>query len=183
MLTCSFRSWRCRSTWAVALEERGSEPTWLCCLCCCLSSQKFQYDYIAKTTKNQFYIISCKLVLLLVLLTDVLRFHHQTDLYSGALFVQVCLGWNLYLSTVLMLVVTALYTIAGAQTSTKTYYIVSSGLISVLFYKYWSGNVRLKIPIFSFRWSCCCNLHRHSADVCHDCWGDHPNDHWSVLFY
>uniref|UniRef100_A0A8C1W1U6 Sodium/mannose cotransporter SLC5A10 n=1 Tax=Cyprinus carpio TaxID=7962 RepID=A0A8C1W1U6_CYPCA len=37
----------------------------------------------------------------------------QTDLYSGALFVQVCLGWNLYLSTVLMLVVTALYTIAG----------------------------------------------------------------------
>ncbi|KAE8300397.1 Sodium/glucose cotransporter 4 [Larimichthys crocea] len=36
-----------------------------------------------------------------------------TDLYSGALFVQVCLGWNLYLSTVLMLVVTALYTIAA----------------------------------------------------------------------
>uniref|UniRef100_A0A3Q3A0R2 Sodium/mannose cotransporter SLC5A10 n=1 Tax=Kryptolebias marmoratus TaxID=37003 RepID=A0A3Q3A0R2_KRYMA len=37
----------------------------------------------------------------------------STDLYSGALFVQVCLGWNQYLSTVLMLVVTALYTIAG----------------------------------------------------------------------
>uniref|UniRef100_A0A8C7Z468 Sodium/mannose cotransporter SLC5A10 n=1 Tax=Oryzias sinensis TaxID=183150 RepID=A0A8C7Z468_9TELE len=37
----------------------------------------------------------------------------STDLYSGALFVQVCLGWNLYLSTVLMLVVTAFYTIAG----------------------------------------------------------------------
>ncbi|XP_033907546.3 sodium/mannose cotransporter SLC5A10 [Acipenser ruthenus] len=37
----------------------------------------------------------------------------STDLYSGALFVQVCLGWNLYVSTVLMLVVTALYTIAG----------------------------------------------------------------------
>ncbi|XP_039348237.1 sodium/glucose cotransporter 5 [Mauremys reevesii] len=37
----------------------------------------------------------------------------STDLYSGALFVQVCLGWNFYLSTVLMLVVTALYTIAG----------------------------------------------------------------------
>ncbi|XP_058495895.1 sodium/mannose cotransporter SLC5A10 isoform X2 [Solea solea] len=46
-------------------------------------------------------------------LTAVLCFHHQTDLFSGALFVQVCLGWNLYLSTVLMLVVTALYTIAG----------------------------------------------------------------------
>ncbi|XP_045904198.1 sodium/glucose cotransporter 5 isoform X2 [Micropterus dolomieu] len=37
----------------------------------------------------------------------------STDLYSGALFVQVCLGWNLYLSTVLMLVVTAFYTIAA----------------------------------------------------------------------
>ncbi|XP_061405543.1 sodium/mannose cotransporter SLC5A10 isoform X2 [Lethenteron reissneri] len=37
----------------------------------------------------------------------------STDLYSGALFIHVCLGWNLYLSTVLMLVVTALYTIAG----------------------------------------------------------------------
>ncbi|XP_054069054.1 sodium/mannose cotransporter SLC5A10 isoform X3 [Rissa tridactyla] len=37
----------------------------------------------------------------------------STDLYSGALFVQVCLGWDLYLSTVLMLVVTGLYTIAA----------------------------------------------------------------------
>ncbi|EOB07145.1 Sodium/glucose cotransporter 5 [Anas platyrhynchos] len=37
----------------------------------------------------------------------------QTDLYSGALFVHVCLGWNLYLCTVLMLLVTGLYTIAG----------------------------------------------------------------------
>lgn len=39
----------------------------------------------------------------------------QTDLYSGALFIQVCLGWNLYVSTILMLVVTALYTIAGGR--------------------------------------------------------------------
>ncbi|XP_074774958.1 sodium/mannose cotransporter SLC5A10 isoform X2 [Athene noctua] len=37
----------------------------------------------------------------------------STDLYSGALFVQVCLGWDLYLATVLMLVVTGLYTIAA----------------------------------------------------------------------
>uniref|UniRef100_A0A803SP18 Sodium/mannose cotransporter SLC5A10 n=1 Tax=Anolis carolinensis TaxID=28377 RepID=A0A803SP18_ANOCA len=41
----------------------------------------------------------------------------STDLYSGALFVQVCLGWNLYLSTVLMLLVTAIYTIAGGLTA------------------------------------------------------------------
>lgn len=48
-------------------------------------------------------------------LTGVLCLRRQTDLYSGALFIQVCLGWNIYLSTVLMLVVTALYTIAGAR--------------------------------------------------------------------
>ncbi|XP_049632835.1 sodium/glucose cotransporter 5 isoform X2 [Suncus etruscus] len=35
------------------------------------------------------------------------------DLYAGALFVHICLGWNFYLSTVLMLVITALYTIAA----------------------------------------------------------------------
>ncbi|XP_058013153.1 sodium/mannose cotransporter SLC5A10 [Ahaetulla prasina] len=41
----------------------------------------------------------------------------STDLYSGALFIQICLGWNLYLSTLLMLVVTAVYTIAGGLTA------------------------------------------------------------------
>lgn len=37
----------------------------------------------------------------------------QTDIFSGALFIQMALGWNLYLSTVILLVVTAVYTIAG----------------------------------------------------------------------
>lgn len=40
-------------------------------------------------------------------------FPSQIDLYAGALFVQICLGWNFYISTILMLVITALYTIAG----------------------------------------------------------------------
>uniref|UniRef100_A0A667HUS2 Sodium/mannose cotransporter SLC5A10 n=1 Tax=Lynx canadensis TaxID=61383 RepID=A0A667HUS2_LYNCA len=35
------------------------------------------------------------------------------DLYAGALFVHICLGWNFYLSTTLVLAITALYTIAG----------------------------------------------------------------------
>ncbi|XP_003791100.2 sodium/glucose cotransporter 5 isoform X1 [Otolemur garnettii] len=35
------------------------------------------------------------------------------DLYAGALFVHICLGWNFYLSTTLTLGITALYTIAG----------------------------------------------------------------------
>lgn len=42
----------------------------------------------------------------------------QTDIFSGALFIQVALGWDLYLSTVLLLAVTALYTIAGNEHST-----------------------------------------------------------------
>ncbi|XP_036307762.2 sodium/glucose cotransporter 5 isoform X2 [Pipistrellus kuhlii] len=37
----------------------------------------------------------------------------EIDLYAGALFVHICLGWNFYLSTILMLAITALYTIAG----------------------------------------------------------------------
>ncbi|KAM8929902.1 sodium/glucose cotransporter 4 isoform 2-T2 [Pelodytes ibericus] len=41
----------------------------------------------------------------------------STDIYSGALFIQVSLGWNIYLSTVLLLVVTAIYTIAGGLTA------------------------------------------------------------------
>ncbi|XP_040216469.1 sodium/glucose cotransporter 4 isoform X4 [Rana temporaria] len=41
----------------------------------------------------------------------------STDIFSGALFIQVSLGWNIYLSTVLLLVVTAIYTIAGGLTA------------------------------------------------------------------
>lgn len=40
-------------------------------------------------------------------------FLFQTDIFSGALFIQISLGWNLYLSTVVLLAVTAVYTIAG----------------------------------------------------------------------
>ncbi|XP_045751378.1 sodium/glucose cotransporter 4 [Mirounga angustirostris] len=37
----------------------------------------------------------------------------STDIFSGALFIQMALGWDLYLSTAMLLVVTAVYTIAG----------------------------------------------------------------------
>ncbi|XP_036597530.1 sodium/glucose cotransporter 5 isoform X3 [Trichosurus vulpecula] len=35
------------------------------------------------------------------------------DLYAGALFVHICLGWNFYLSTGIVLVITAIYTVAA----------------------------------------------------------------------
>ncbi|XP_031805253.1 sodium/glucose cotransporter 4 [Sarcophilus harrisii] len=41
----------------------------------------------------------------------------STDIFSGALFIQVSLGWDLYLSTIILLVVTAVYTIAGGLTA------------------------------------------------------------------
>ncbi|XP_032659865.1 sodium/glucose cotransporter 4 isoform X1 [Chelonoidis abingdonii] len=41
----------------------------------------------------------------------------STDIFSGALFIQVSLGWNLYLSTMILLAVTAVYTIAGGLTA------------------------------------------------------------------
>uniref|UniRef100_A0A8C9S2I2 Solute carrier family 5 member 9 n=1 Tax=Scleropages formosus TaxID=113540 RepID=A0A8C9S2I2_SCLFO len=41
----------------------------------------------------------------------------STDIFSGALFIQVSLGWDLYLSTIVLLVVTAVYTIAGGLTA------------------------------------------------------------------
>ncbi|XP_071073561.1 sodium/glucose cotransporter 4 isoform X3 [Dasypus novemcinctus] len=44
-------------------------------------------------------------------------FEWNTDIFSGALFIQMALGWNLYLSTVVLLVVTAIYTIAGGLTA------------------------------------------------------------------
>ncbi|XP_071983634.1 sodium/glucose cotransporter 4 [Engystomops pustulosus] len=37
----------------------------------------------------------------------------STDIYSGALFIQVSLGWNIYLATAILLAVTAIYTVAG----------------------------------------------------------------------
>ncbi|NXQ00612.1 SC5A9 protein, partial [Vidua macroura] len=38
-------------------------------------------------------------------------------IFAGALFIQTALGWNLYLSTVILLAVTAVYTIAGGLTA------------------------------------------------------------------
>ncbi|XP_046872527.1 sodium/glucose cotransporter 4 [Hypomesus transpacificus] len=41
----------------------------------------------------------------------------STDIFSGALFIQMSLGWDLYLSIVVLLIVTAVYTIAGGLTA------------------------------------------------------------------
>ncbi|XP_006901258.1 PREDICTED: sodium/glucose cotransporter 5 isoform X2 [Elephantulus edwardii] len=66
-------------------------------------------EYIQKRYGGQrIRMYLCVLSLLLSVFTKI-----SIDLYAGALFVHICLGWNFYLSTTLMLAVTALYTIAG----------------------------------------------------------------------
>lgn len=37
----------------------------------------------------------------------------QADIFAGALFIQVSLGWDLYLSTGILLLITAAYTVTG----------------------------------------------------------------------
>lgn len=39
----------------------------------------------------------------------------QADIFSGALFIQVSLGWDLYLSTGILLLITAAYTVTGER--------------------------------------------------------------------
>ncbi|XP_061662938.1 LOW QUALITY PROTEIN: sodium/glucose cotransporter 4-like [Syngnathoides biaculeatus] len=41
----------------------------------------------------------------------------STDLFSGALFIKVSFGWNLYVSTAILLLVTCVYTVAGGLTA------------------------------------------------------------------
>uniref|UniRef100_A0A672YUU9 Solute carrier family 5 member 9 n=1 Tax=Sphaeramia orbicularis TaxID=375764 RepID=A0A672YUU9_9TELE len=66
-------------------------------------------EYLAKRFGGQrIRIYMSVLSLILYIFTKI-----STDIFSGALFIQVSLGWDLYLSTGILLLVTAAYTIAG----------------------------------------------------------------------
>ncbi|XP_023272288.1 sodium/glucose cotransporter 4 [Seriola lalandi dorsalis] len=66
-------------------------------------------EYLAKRFGGQrIRIYMSVLSLILYIFTKI-----STDIFSGALFIQVSLGWDLYLSTGILLVVTAAYTVAG----------------------------------------------------------------------
>uniref|UniRef100_A0A3Q2YM59 Solute carrier family 5 member 9 n=1 Tax=Hippocampus comes TaxID=109280 RepID=A0A3Q2YM59_HIPCM len=41
----------------------------------------------------------------------------SADLFSGALFIKISFGWNLYMSTAMLLLITCLYTVAGGLTA------------------------------------------------------------------
>ncbi|XP_018535657.1 sodium/glucose cotransporter 4-like isoform X2 [Lates calcarifer] len=66
-------------------------------------------EYLAKRFGGQrIRIYMSVLSLILYIFTKI-----STDIFSGALFIQVSLGWDLYLSTGILLLVTAAYTVAA----------------------------------------------------------------------
>ncbi|XP_038572876.1 sodium/glucose cotransporter 4-like [Micropterus salmoides] len=66
-------------------------------------------EYLAKRFGGQrIRIYMSVLSLILYIFTKI-----STDIFSGALFIQVSLGWDLYVSTGILLLVTAVYTVAG----------------------------------------------------------------------
>ncbi|XP_027132401.1 sodium/glucose cotransporter 4 isoform X3 [Larimichthys crocea] len=70
-------------------------------------------EYLAKRFGGQrIRIYMSVLSLILYIFTKI-----STDIFSGALFIQVSLGWDLYLSTGILLLVTAAYTVAGGLTA------------------------------------------------------------------
>ncbi|XP_062279990.1 sodium/glucose cotransporter 4 isoform X1 [Scomber scombrus] len=66
-------------------------------------------EYLAKRFGGQrIRIYMSVLSLILYIFTKI-----STDIFSGALFIQVSFGWDLYLSTGILLLVTSAYTVAG----------------------------------------------------------------------
>lgn len=41
----------------------------------------------------------------------------QVDMFSGAVFIQQALGWNIYVAVITLLLITALYTVTGVYTN------------------------------------------------------------------
>uniref|UniRef100_G3NBT8 Solute carrier family 5 member 9 n=1 Tax=Gasterosteus aculeatus aculeatus TaxID=481459 RepID=G3NBT8_GASAC len=70
-------------------------------------------EYLAKRFGGQrIRIYMSVLSLILYIFTKI-----STDIFSGAMFIQMSLGWDLYLSTGVLLLVTAAYTVAGGLTA------------------------------------------------------------------
>ncbi|XP_067571336.1 sodium/mannose cotransporter SLC5A10 isoform X2 [Pseudorca crassidens] len=108
----------CLNTSRSVMEANGYACTCLSCRCCCLSSPRYR-TFPSRQISQQSSASTLSGTRVISAANAGLksgrkrRSKRQIDLYAGALFVHICLGWNFYLSTILMLAVTALYTIAG----------------------------------------------------------------------
>lgn len=81
----------------------------------------------------------------------------SVDLYAGALFIQESLGWNLYLSIILLIAMTALLTVTGGlvaviYTDTVQAFLMIGGALSLTIFSLYrvGGFEGLKLFLFFF---------------------------------
>lgn len=84
----------------------------------------------------------------------------QVDMYAGALFIQLALQWDIYLAVVLLLSVTALYTVAGDLSPSVS--ILNTSCLEIL-----RSYCLLLVSLSCLRWSGCSYLHRCCTNCYH----------------
>lgn len=58
----------------------------------------------------------CEYLMVLIEITRSRPLSDQADMFSGAIFINQALGLNIYLAVILLLMITALYTVTGLST-------------------------------------------------------------------
>lgn len=57
----------------------------------------------------------------------------QVDMFSGAVFIQQALGWNIYVAVITLLLITALYTVTGVYDTTAVLHMMISLPVMMLY--------------------------------------------------
>lgn len=96
-------------------------------------------------------------------------------MYAGAVFIQLALKWNIYLAVVLLLSVTALYTVAGDLSSLAMF-----KPVALLLEKLQESPCSFINLIMCCRGSGCSYLHRRCSDCHHAGRSTHPHGLQSV---
>lgn len=106
------------------------------------------------------------------------EFLAQVDMYAGALFIQLALQWNIYLAVVLLLSITALYTVAGELSPSLT--ILHTSCLEIVRSQTWECSLFLVLYVTGCcwlcpRWSGCSHLHRCCSNCYHGGRISHPH--------
>uniref|UniRef100_A0A8C3TWG4 Solute carrier family 5 member 9 n=1 Tax=Catharus ustulatus TaxID=91951 RepID=A0A8C3TWG4_CATUS len=92
----------------------------------------------------------------------------STDIFAGALFIRTSLGWNLYLSTAVLLAVTAVYTIVGGLTAVIYTDLIQTVIMVVgAFVLMFIGKGNLQCPLLRLQ---ICELKKYWASACRSCY-------------
>ena len=71
----------------------------------------------------------------------------QADLFAGAIFIQEALGWNLYVAMIILLAITALYTVTGGLAAViytdtaQTFIMIAGAFVMMILCKYLGENI------------------------------------------